>query len=290
MSFVISHRISHTQNFQSLTWGLALLLLASILSSTLYSAVCTVISKQLDTDIASCWPCHKVCAAPRKMWSIVLTRLVCHRWDNTPLIFRIPDELAKLLDCFLQKGHRVISPHSQFVFTNRQAQRFAEAASINHYWGRVSKRIGLPATIPPTRCAFFHVLASLLLPVLQVHFDLLAVLDFLLCGPQSRRSLLRLHQTEIASLWCRLRHIFVDERRSLNRTAGPSDAEAAMVMGNSTRAWDRYYDMRFQRRGAEAAVNAMPGWRQNMLAGQGSAIVEQSSTSNIDDFDVTQLD
>lgn len=69
---------------------------------------------------------------------------------------------------------------------------------------------------------------------------------------------------------CRLRHIFVEERRSLDRAAGPADADAAMVMGNSTRAWDRYYDLQFQQRGAAAAVSAMTPWRNDMLGGQQS--------------------
>ena len=57
--------------------------------------------------------------------------------------------------------------------------------------------------------------------------------------------------------------------------AGPNDADAAMVMGNSTMAWDRYYDMRFQQRNAAAAVDAMTGWRQGMLAG--SVVVSDMS-------------
>ena len=67
----------------------------------------------------------------------------------------------------------------------------------------------------------------------------------------------------------------MDERRSLSRVQGPRDADAAMVMGNSTQAWDRYYDLRFQQRNAAAAIDAMSDWRQGMLAPveQSSAIV-----------------
>ena len=83
-------------------------------------------------------------------------------------------------------------------------------------------------------------------------------------APEGLANFLRLCLT--LYVFCRLRHIFVDERRSLNRAQGPADAEAAMVMGNSTRAWVRSYDLRFQRRGAENAVNAMPAWQQDMLA------------------------
>ena len=56
----------------------------------------------------------------------------------------------------------------------------------------------------------------------------------------------------------------------MNRAAGPSDAEAAMVMGNSVMAWDRFYDMRFQQRSAASAVDAMTVWRQEMLGNSAS--------------------
>jgi hypothetical protein len=63
----------------------------------------------------------------------------------------------------------------------------------------------------------------------------------------------------------------VDERRSADRAPGPEDSAAAMVMANSTRAWDQSYDLQFQRRGAQEAVDSMQIWRQHMLArGAGS--------------------
>ena len=39
-----------------------------------------------------------------------------------------------------------------------------------------------------------------------------------------------------------------------------------MVMGNSERAWEESYDLHFQTRDAQAAVDAMPQWREAMLA------------------------
>ena len=63
----------------------------------------------------------------------------------------------------------------------------------------------------------------------------------------------------------RLRHIFVDERRGADRVAGPSDRGAAMVMGNSERTWDAIYDIRFHRRHAQHAVDAMTVWRSSLL-------------------------
>ena len=79
----------------------------------------------------------------------------------------------------------------------------------------------------------------------------------------------------------------MDERRSKNRVDGPADADAAMVMGNSTNAWDRFYDMRFQQRNAAAAVDAMTGWRQGML---GNSSADALSTSVIElDLDSDEL-
>ena len=64
---------------------------------------------------------------------------------------------------------------------------------------------------------------------------------------------------------CRLRHIFVDERRSADRVPGPEDTQAAMVMGNTTRKWTQSYDLRFKKREFQAGVNAMQSWRAALL-------------------------
>ena len=71
-----------------------------------------------------------------------------------------------------------------------------------------------------------------------------------------------LHDSEDA---CRLRHVFVDERRSAGRAPGPSDAAAAMIMSNSVQQWDRSYDMNIRKREAQAGADAMLVWRQHML-------------------------
>ena len=65
-----------------------------------------------------------------------------------------------------------------------------------------------------------------------------------------------------------LRHIFVDERRSRQRVEGPDDAAAAQVMGNSTQASSKIYDLHFDVREAQAAVDAMQTWRQHLQAKQ----------------------
>ena len=63
----------------------------------------------------------------------------------------------------------------------------------------------------------------------------------------------------------RLRHIFVDERRSVNCAPGPADRGAAMIMGNSEAMWDRIYDTRFHEREAQHAIDNMGRWRHHLL-------------------------
>ena len=62
------------------------------------------------------------------------------------------------------------------------------------------------------------------------------------------------------------RQVFVLERRSEERVAGPSDRGAAMVMGHSVKQWDKWYDLNFHARQAQQAVNAMTTWRQALLS------------------------
>lgn len=60
----------------------------------------------------------------------------------------------------------------------------------------------------------------------------------------------------------KLRHIFVDERRSRHPAAGPADDAAAFVMGHSTKAWTNAYDLSIRRRSAQEAVDNMAAWRE----------------------------
>ena len=93
-----------------------------------------------------------------------------------------------------------------------------------------------------------------------------------------------------------LKHIFVDGRRSRQRMEGPDDAAAARVLGNSTQAWSKNYDLHFDVREAQAAVNAMQTWRQHLLAKQQPVLVEapaeeggaEMSASDGSDTSVTQ--
>ena len=59
------------------------------------------------------------------------------------------------------------------------------------------------------------------------------------------------------------------ERRGPSRVAGPSDAGAAMTMGNSLEMWDRVYDTNFKAREVQAAVDAMDQWRAGLVGKMG---------------------
>lgn len=63
----------------------------------------------------------------------------------------------------------------------------------------------------------------------------------------------------------KLRHVFVAERRSDDRAAGPSDAAAGRIMGHSAEQWSKWYDVHLHNRECQSAVDAMPAWRQHML-------------------------
>jgi len=63
----------------------------------------------------------------------------------------------------------------------------------------------------------------------------------------------------------RLRHIFVDERRSRQRVEGPEDGGAALVMGNLEIGWRKSYDPRAMQRESTHTVEAMGAWRAAML-------------------------
>lgn len=68
-----------------------------------------------------------------------------------------------------------------------------------------------------------------------------------------------------SSVACRLRDIFVDERMGLSRAAGPENHQAAMLMGNTVQTWEQHYDKNYAAREAQAGVDAMADWRQDLL-------------------------
>jgi hypothetical protein len=74
---------------------------------------------------------------------------------------------------------------------------------------------------------------------------------------------------------CRLRHIWVDERLSLDRAEGPEDKHACMVMGNSIMAWQKHYDLSYNIRNSQQGVDRTAVWRRAMLdrSAQGEDIV-----------------
>ena len=78
---------------------------------------------------------------------------------------------------------------------------------------------------------------------------------------------------------CSLRKIFIDERRSKDAAPGPSDAQAAQIMGNSKEAWNRHYDLNCSLRESQAAADATKGWRDQMLLRTPQEIVVLSDSS-----------
>ena len=70
----------------------------------------------------------------------------------------------------------------------------------------------------------------------------------------------------------RLRHVFIAERRQGPGLSaeGPTDKQAAQLMGHSTAEWDKVYDLDYSRREGEAGVAAMAQWREEMLAKAGA--------------------
>jgi hypothetical protein len=64
----------------------------------------------------------------------------------------------------------------------------------------------------------------------------------------------------------KLRHIFVDERCSHGSVNGPEMRGAARVMGNSVERWAISYDRNIHTREVQGAVEAMEGWRNELLA------------------------
>lgn len=57
----------------------------------------------------------------------------------------------------------------------------------------------------------------------------------------------------------------MDERRSLERAAGPTDSGSQMLMSNSERQWQTSYDLNYKRRESQVAVDGMSAWRDAML-------------------------
>lgn len=54
---------------------------------------------------------------------------------------------------------------------------------------------------------------------------------------------------------------------------GPADHQAALVMGNTERAWTAFYDRFYTRREAQVGVDTMSTWRKQMLE-RGRAAVQ----------------
>ena len=64
----------------------------------------------------------------------------------------------------------------------------------------------------------------------------------------------------------RLRHIFVTDRMENPDVPGPADEHAAVVMGNSVKAWRKHYHTMHEQHGSQAAVDGMQNYRGACLA------------------------
>ena len=73
---------------------------------------------------------------------------------------------------------------------------------------------------------------------------------------------------------------------------GPKNNQAAMLMGNTEAAWDRHYDAHYQMREAQAGVDAMSVWRQEMLHKQAAPVQPpiQDADASISDLIDSELD
>lgn len=65
---------------------------------------------------------------------------------------------------------------------------------------------------------------------------------------------------------CRLRHIWVQERMSLDAVHGPQNEHSCMTMGNSVEQWKKSYDLAYMQRDAQEGVDKTALWRENMIA------------------------
>ena len=78
-----------------------------------------------------------------------------------------------------------------------------------------------------------------------------------------------------------MRHIFVGERTGPDAKAGPSDAAASQLMGNSVRAWERYYNLaNFDGKTAQEAIEQMQPWRAAMLQKAGAAAAQPAAADS----------
>lgn len=76
------------------------------------------------------------------------------------------------------------------------------------------------------------------------------------------------------------RQVFVEERRSDGRVAGPSDQGASMIMGHSVTQWDAWYDTHFHSRLGQKAVNEMVSWREALLQDADAQTADQEAATD----------
>ena len=91
-------------------------------------------------------------------------------------------------------------------------------------------------------------------------------------------------------LQCRLRSIFIQERRSADKADGPEDFQAAMAMGHSVKAWTKFYDKHYQRRECQAGIDTMNEWRRQLLVKDRADLQTPDVNGNEDESDDEEED
>lgn len=75
------------------------------------------------------------------------------------------------------------------------------------------------------------------------------------------RALMTRHGAGASFTFRRMRHIFVEDRLDHPDRPGPSNEDAAHVMGNSVRAWKEHYHTSYEAKAATRAVDSMAEYR-----------------------------
>lgn len=75
------------------------------------------------------------------------------------------------------------------------------------------------------------------------------------------RGLMARNGAEASFSYQRMRHIFVEDRLDHPDRPGPSNEDAAHVMGNSVRAWKEHYHTSYEAKAATRAVDSMAEYR-----------------------------
>ena len=85
------------------------------------------------------------------LWMILPHHKNQVKWSGSAIQFKVPAELGSLLELYLQKGHKVVSPGCPYVFTDQRQRPMLDASQLSYWWEQLLKRLGSPAIFPPNR-------------------------------------------------------------------------------------------------------------------------------------------